>query len=146
MRIFPALVILFFSVSLAAQFSSREQALAAYLEEYNAQRASRDWATTQRTDVAFSVEDNNGLVAVLGNGEWRIELDRTEEDPMDGLFPLRLENATIILTNATILFFDSDGESHIGFTLLDDPQLPVLHSEYITLFIGDGIGKRSTVE
>lgn len=146
MRIFPALVFLFLSASLSAQFADRAQALDAYLAEYNAQRASRDWAVTERTDVAFSVQENHGLVAFLGDGEVRIDLDRSAADPMDGLFPLRLENATIILTNATILFFDAAGEYHIGFTLLDEPQLPVLPNEYITLFLGDGIGKRSAVE
>lgn len=146
MRILPALFLLLFSCSLVAQPESRDQALAVYLDQYNAQRASRDWATTERTDVLFSVDENNTLVAFLGEGEVRVDIDRSASDPMDGMFPLRISNATIIFTNATILFFDPTGEHHFGFTLLDEPELPRLHDEYITLFMGDGIGKRSAVE
>lgn len=129
-----------------AQMESRELVIETYLDTYNSQRASRDWAITEVTDVSFFVSENNGLVAILNKGETRIDLDRSVTDPMDGMFPLEIANATVILTNATVLFIAPTGENHFGFTLLDEPELPVLADGYITMFLGDGIGRRSVVE
>lgn len=145
MRYFPALLFLLLSFSLSAQMESQEQVVQQFLNGYNAQRAARDWATTERTDVTFSVGEHHTLVAVLADGT-RIDLDRTAADPMDGMFPLVVENATVISTNATTLFVDPAGEHHFGFTLLDAPSLPALTRGYFTLFAGDGIGRRTVVE
>lgn len=146
MRLLPALFIFLFSLSLSGQFDAREQAITEFVRAYNDQRAVRDWAATETTDVSFSVGGQHALVAMLNGGKVRVDLDRTAPDAMDGLFPLRLEKATVVYTNATILFFDASGEHHIGFSLLDEPLLPVLGEEYLTLFVGDGIGKRSALE
>ena len=146
MRILPALFFLFLSCSLFAQMESRGQTISRFLDGYNAQRASRDWATTAQTDVSFSVGENHLLVALIDGGKTRVELDRLNGDAMDGMFPLRLEQATVVFTNATILFIDHQGDNHLGFTLLDEPQLPVLQDGYITLFPGEGIGRRPSAE
>lgn len=146
MRFFPALLLFLLSCSLVAQMESREQVIETYLDTYNSQRASRDWATTEVTDVSFFVNETNGLVAIMNKGETRIDLDRSATDPMDGMFPLEISNATVIMTNATILFIAPTGENHFGFTLLDEPELPVLADGYLTMFLGDGIGRRSVME
>lgn len=146
MRFFPALFSLFFSVCLTAQMESRAQVLDNYLDAYNAQRASRDWATTEVADVAFTVTGTSGLVAVLNRGATRIELDRAATDPMDGIFPLTISGATVIHTNATVLFIAPSGEHHFAFTLLDDPQVPALTDGYLTLFVGDGLSRRTGEE
>lgn len=146
MRYFPALFFVLFSCSLFAQMESREQVLNQYLDNYNSQRASRDWATMERTDVTFTINENHTLVAVLGNGETQIDLDRSGADPMDGMLPQSIEQAFVVYTNATTLFIDPERKHHFAFTLLDEPQLPSLNIGYITLFLGDGIGRRAVVE
>lgn len=145
MRCLTALFFLLFSAGLFAQLDNQD-AVAAFLEAYNSQRASRDWAVTEQLDVHFRVDENHALVAFLGAGETRIDLDRDATDPMDGMFPLTVKNATVISTNATVLFIDPAGEHHFGFTLLDEPMVPSLVDGYITLFQGFGIGKRSATE
>lgn len=145
MRCFTALLFLFFSFGLFAQMDNQD-AVAIFLESYNSQRASRDWAVMEKLDVYFLIEENHTLVAFLGAGETRIDLDRDAADPMDGMFPLTVKGATVISTNATVLFIDPAGEHHFGFTLLDEPMVPTLVDGYITLFQGFGIGKRSATE
>jgi len=145
MRCLTALFLLLSSVGLFAQLNNQE-AIAAFLETYNSQRASRDWAVTETLDVYFQIAENHTLVAFLGAGETRVDLNRDAADPMDEMFPLMVKNATVISTNATILFIDPAGSYHFGFTLLDEPMVPDLVDGYITLFQGSGIGKRSATE
>jgi hypothetical protein len=146
MRYLPALFLLFLSCSLFAQMDHNQLVLKEYVSSYNAQRASRDWAKTEVTNVQFSIDENNTLVAFLGDGELRIDLDRDEDDPMDVMFPLSVPNTRVVFTNATILFIDPAGEHHFAFSVLDEPDLPVLADGYITLFKGLGLGRRSAVE
>lgn len=145
MRFSLALTLLLFACGLSAQLGNRAD-VASFIEAYNAQRASRDWATVEQLDVHFLVEENNTLVAFLGEGETRVDLDRDSTDPMDGMFPLTITNATVISTNATILFIDPQGQQHFAFSLLDEPMMPVLSDGYFTVFQGFGIGKRSATE
>ncbi len=140
-----ALALLPFAGDVFAQ-SDNHEAVAAFVETYNAQRASRDWATVEQQNVHFLVEENNLLVAFLGEGEIRIDLDRDGADPMDGMFPVTIEQATVIATNATILFIDPAGDQHFAFSLLDSPMMPELASGYFTIFQGYGIGKRAVTE
>lgn len=144
MRCLLALFLSLFTTIAFAQ-GANESAVTDFLEQYNGQRAARDWATTERTDVRFRIDSNNTLIALLGEGETRIDLDRDANDPMDAMFPLLIEQATIISTNATILFIDPKGEYHFAFTLLDEPAAPALTQGYFTYFTGFGIGRRSAV-
>lgn len=140
-----AFAVLLFAGGLSAQTANQE-AVASYIEAYNAQRAARDWATVEQRNVHFLVEENNTLVAFLGAGQTRVDLDRDTPDPMDGMFPHTINQATVISTNATILFIDPEGEQHFAFSLLDEPMMPVLPRGYFTVFQGFGIGKRSVTE
>ena len=140
-----ALVIFFLGCSSGLAAQSAEVAIGRFVNDHNARVASYDWVKTERGSVTMSVNAANDLEVRLADG-LQIVLQRERPDPMDEAFPRSIPNATILLTNATVIVIDEDGGLHFALSLHEEPRLPELTGEPLVLFTGFGLGRQRSGE
>lgn len=134
-------VVLCFTTTLSGQ-SSYEEAIERYVDDHNKMVAMSNWASVERAAVRMYVNEANELEVEIANEQsLRLTLQRESGSELDGLFPRKIEEAIVIVTNETAIVIDPVEKLHFAISLNSEPKLPIIAAEPLLVFEGYGLAR-----